>query len=401
MISRSGSDFEHNEKSQVKVMIAVPDSEQSSVPPGLGRLLLNVRIDSLRESPSDFVFEIQTDTISMQELSGKYIAALDNANLPKKINLFISRDPSTITPASTMTTDALPAGLMQQHFFLAEFYDYQGYLAQRILPYALFSLFLFCLTGLSFWLVFNTLKQQRKLALQKNEFISNVTHELKTPLTTVGVALEALNDFEVLQNPDKTREYLNISKLELDRLNLLVDKVLRLSMFEQQALQLQPELLDFGATTQQVVNAMTLQAKSVGATIRFKTENQPCWVFCDRLHLTGVVYNLLDNALKYRGATPEIEVFVGKTFRDRREFISLTVSDNGIGIAPEYQGQIFDKFFRVPAGDTHNVKGHGLGLNYVAHVAGEHGGSIRVESHLGQGSTFSLEIPAAIPPPAV
>ncbi len=151
----------------------------------------------------------------------------------------------------------------------------------------LFSLLLFCLTSLSFWLIINNLKQQQKLSEQKNEFISNVTHELKTPLTTVGVALEALHDFEVLRNPEKTKEYLQISKLELERLNLLVDKVLRLSMFEQQALKLHPETLDLVGTTQQVIDAMTLQAKSVGATIRVPGRIPPCWVSCDRLHLDG------------------------------------------------------------------------------------------------------------------
>lgn len=384
---------------RVKVIVTATDSQPVSLPRGLGRVLLNIRMDSVSGAPADFVFDIQADTVSAQELDKSYTVALKGATLPQQFNLRTGTDPDQFEPRSAIMTDPAPAGLLQQHFFLAEFYDYQGYLLGKILPYVLFSLLLFCLTSLSFWLIFNNLKQQKKLSEQKNEFISNVTHELKTPLTTVGVALEALHDFEVLRNPEKTKEYLQISKLELERLNLLVDKVLRLSMFEQQALKLHLETLDLVSTTQQVVDAMALQAKSVGATIRFSAENLHCWVSCDRLHLTGVVYNLLDNALKYQRETPEIEVFIEHTIHNGQTFASLKVSDNGIGIAPEYQSKIFEKLFRVPVGDTHNVKGHGLGLSYVAHVVREHGGSVRVDSQLGKGSTFIVEIPAATLPP--
>jgi signal transduction histidine kinase len=295
-----------------------------------------------------------------------------------------------------MTTDPAMSGIMRRQFYVAEFQEYKGFLFLKILPYILFSFFLFGITSLAFWLIFNGLKKQQKLAEQKNEFISNVTHELKTPLTTVGVALEALDDFEVLRNPDKTREYLQISKMELERLNLLVDKVLRLSMFEQNALQMRPEWLDLAATTGQVIQAMSLQANAVGAVIRF--DQQPCTLLGDKVHLTGVVYNLLDNALKYCGNNPEIDVSVRNLVKDDQCFARLEVRDNGIGIAPEYHAQVFEKFFRVPMGNVHNVKGHGLGLNYVSAVVRQHGGSIYVESQPGMGSAFIVEIPAPTPP---
>lgn len=391
------------EKGQVQVYITTSDTQQLSWQRGLGRVLLNVKADSLADKTTNLVFEIRMDSISMEELQVSYAAALDSADLPKKFTLRSASTPSAFNAdkPKPMVTEPALAGLVQHHFFQAEFNDYQGYLVQKILPYCLFSLLLLGLTSLAFWLIFNNLKQQKKLAQQKNEFISNVTHELKTPLTTVGVALEALSDFEVLRDPEKTKEYLRISTLELDRLNLLVNKVLRLSMFEQQALQLRPETVDLAAATQQVIAAMTLQANSVGANIRFSTDHQPFWVRCDRLHLTGVVYNLLDNALKYRCEKPEIDVSIEKATRDGRDFVRLQVADNGIGIAPEFQTSVFEKFFRVPVGDTHNVKGHGLGLSYVLHVAREHGGQIRVESTPGKGSVFTLEIPVgALPPTA-
>lgn len=385
---------------QIQVIISTSDSQPVSLQRGLGRFLLGIRNDSMEKILDDVVFEFRSDTIASQELRQRYASALEKANLPGTFTLLTNNDPGLFVTDNIMATEPVPAGLLRHHFSQAIFQNYQWYLFQKILPYTLFSLFLFALTSLAFWLIFNNLKQQQKLSQQKSEFVSNVSHELKTPLTTVGVALEALHDFDVLRNPEKAKEYLNISKIELNRLNLLVDKVLRLSMFEQQALTLQPETFDLAGIVNQVVSAMSLQAKAVGATIQLNNgDQQAAWVSCDRLHLTGVVYNLLDNALKYRREAPEIVVSIGKILRDNKAFITLKISDNGLGIAPEYQKQIFEKFFRVPAGDTHNVKGHGLGLSYVAHVLQEHGGAIVVESHPGEGSTFIVEIPAVELPP--
>lgn len=397
--SRDETDMgEKLEKSQVKIIIARTDTHSGLVQRDVSRFLLNYRQDS-SAAPGDLVFELQADTISTEVLKQRYILALDKAGLPHSFKLLHFSAQPTIISKSELSTIPAMAGLMHNHFVQAVFQDYKGYLVQKVLPNALFSSFLLSLTTLAFWLIFKTLKQQQKIARQKNEFVSNVTHELKTPLTTVGVALEALSDFEVLQNPEKAKEYLDISKLELDRLNLLVDKVLSVSMFEHQEMQLKPETLDLVATTRQVIHAMTLQAKSVGATINFHADSNPCMVFCDQLHLNGVVYNLLDNALKYRRETPEIEVSIGKAMREGIAFYNLAVRDNGIGISAEHQSQIFEKFFRVPAGDTHNVKGHGLGLSYVAHVVKEHGGCVWVDSVPGTGSRFIVEIPAAAPPP--
>ncbi len=388
------------DRQHIKLILSSTDSQEIAMRHGLGRIFLNIKVDSLPDGQNDFTFDIKTDTIAPEELIQSFTAALGKAGLPTSFELLSGRSPAEfINQIAGITTKPVVSGILTHRFYAAKFNNYHGFLIRKTLIYGLFSLFLISITSLAFWLIFNTLKQQQKIARQKNEFVSNVTHELKTPLTTVGVALEALDDFEVLQNPEKAKEYLHISKLELNRLNLLVDKVLRVSMFEHQALQLKPEMLNLVDTARQVIHAMTLQAKSAGAAIHFKANSSPCMVCCDQLHLNGVVYNLLDNALKYRRETPEIEVSIGNTLREGIAFFSLSVRDNGIGISAEHQSQIFEKFFRVPAGDTHNVKGHGLGLSYVAHVVREHGGSIRVESVPGTGSCFIVEIPAATPPP--
>lgn len=384
---------------QVRIFVTSDDSSISLKPRGLGRVLLQINRDTLQAKSADFVLEIQHDTVVPQELQRTYAQALDSAGLPSRFQLQILEEPQPVS-TNGFATDLIPAGLLHHRFYAATFQDYQGYLIKKITPFALFSLLLMSLISLAFYLIFNNLKQQKRLSEQKNEFISNVTHELKTPLTTVGVALEALHDFDLLKNPEKTREYLHISKLELERLNLMVDKVLRLTMFEQDVLTLRPELLNLGALAQQVLEAMSLQARQLGADIRFQADQSDgLWVNGDAMHLSGVLFNLLDNALKYRREAPLVSVSLNPVMRDDRRFIRLQVADNGIGIAPEYQTQIFEKFFRVPAGDTHNVKGHGLGLSYVAQVVRRHGGDIHLESQASKGSTFIVEIPAATPPP--
>ncbi|MEZ4927068.1 MAG: HAMP domain-containing sensor histidine kinase [Saprospiraceae bacterium] len=384
------------EERTVQITVVTTDSQPSGLQSGLGRFLLNFRSDSTMPKPDELVIDFQGDTISRDELQQSYTRALNDASLPNSFMLRMAHNPGALRDSGLMATDAIPAGFMRHQFSQAVFEDYQAYLIKKVLPYGLFSLLLLGMISLAFWLIFNSLQQQNRLSRQKNEFISNVTHELKTPLTTVGVAMEALNDFEVLKSPERTKEYLNISKVELERLNLLVEKVLRLSMFEQQALKLQLTTLDLSEVCQQVINAMTLQASNLKATISFHKSGDSFLVKGDKLHLTGVVYNLLDNALKYSRENPEIEVSISTQVIENQHFVKVSVRDNGIGIPEEYQQEVFDKFFRVPVGNTHNVKGHGLGLSYVSQVLQEHRGSIRLQSSPGNGSTFIVEIPALI-----
>jgi two-component system phosphate regulon sensor histidine kinase PhoR len=231
------------------------------------------------------------------------------------------------------------------------------------------------------------IKQQRLAAL-KNEFISNITHELKTPIATVGVAIEALKSFNAIHDPQRTKEYLDISQNELQRLNLLVDKVLKLSMFEKKEIELKYETVNLKELLEEVLASLRLQIEKYRAEVSVNCEGD-CMLRADRLHLMSVIFNLLDNALKYSKENPVIKV----DLEEKENDIQMKVADNGIGIAPEYRTKIFDKFFRVPHGDTHNAKGYGLGLSYVAHVVKKHKGVIDVESKEGEGTTFTISLP--------
>ena len=244
---------------------------------------------------------------------------------------------------------------------------------------------------LSFSLLYRNLQRQRKLTEIKNEFISNITHELKTPIATVGVAIEALRNFNAINDPQRTKEYLDISQNELVRLSLLVDKVLKLSMFEKKEIELKYESFDLKGVVDEVVSSMKLQIEKHNATVSVDVEGDSL-IQGDRLHLLSVVFNLLDNALKYGNGNTAIKF----ELKERGNEVELSVADNGIGISPEYKDKIFEKFFRVPLGNTHNTKGYGLGLSYVYHVIQRHKGKIEVESQPGLGSKFIITLPKTV-----
>jgi two-component system phosphate regulon sensor histidine kinase PhoR len=191
-----------------------------------------------------------------------------------------------------------------------------------------------------------------------------------------------------MHDPQRTKEYLDISSNELQRLNLLVDKVLKLSMFEKKEMELKYEPVDLGAVVNEVVDSLKLQLEKHKATVSITREGDLV-VPGDRLHLLSVIFNLLDNAVKYSKEEPVIKIGL----LEKEDTVQLQVADNGIGIRAEYRDKIFDKFFRIPHGDTHNAKGYGLGLSYVAQVVKQHSGSISLESQPGAGTTFTIIFP--------
>lgn len=263
------------------------------------------------------------------------------------------------------------------------------YLVKQISLPILFSILLLGITILSFVLLYRNLLRQRRLTAIKNEFIGNITHELKTPISTVSVAIEAMKNFDVLQNPQRTQEYLGIAGQELNRLSLLVDKVLRLSMFENRQVELKYEPVDVAELLNEVLRSMQLQFEKYHATVTTKLNGVDFTIEADRMHMTSVIYNLVDNALKYSKENPVINI---ETIANETQVV-LTITDNGIGINAEYRDKIFEKFFRVPHGNTHDVKGYGLGLSYTAHIIERHHGSIKAESDGSTGTTFIIKLP--------
>ena len=331
------------------------------------------------------------DSVKIMDVKNAYAKALDSEsiNVPFEINRSIEK------PGFRKREMAGPQGLAEAtigflHPITYRMYlrDTKGYLLKKISPQIFFSAMLLGITIISFLSLYRNLRAQQKLAAIKNEFISNITHELKTPIATVSVAIEAMKNFKVLDDPNKTKEYLDISQNELQRLSLLVDKVLKLSMFEKKEIELKIETVDLKLLVEEVAASMRLQLEKHKAKLSIKSAGDTT-VEGDRLHFMSVIFNLLDNALKYSKSDPSIQIDISESGGSAQ----LAVSDNGIGIPVEYKNRIFEKFFRVPSGNTHNAKGYGLGLSYVAHVVDRHQGQIAVESQPGIGSTFTIKIP--------
>lgn len=320
-------------------------------------------------------------------LEKKFGEAMQQANLP--VHWQVLENSDTTAQGADMFVAGQYADLGADKKYRAEISDYRMFLLRRIGPQILFSALLLALTALAFGFFYQSLRRQMRLTEIKNDFIRNMTHELKTPLSTVSVAIEALQHFDALADPERTKEYLAISQMELHRLSLLVDKVLQMALFEQGEPQLKRESLDLRQIVEEVTGAMKLQFEKHGAALTLTVQGDRFNLRGDRLHLLSVVYNLLDNALKYSLSNPKIEVFLQQTPTD----LILKVSDNGRGIPKEYQDRIFEKFFRVPTGDVHDVKGHGLGLNYVSNVLRMHHGRIEMESQPGSGSCFTVYLP--------
>lgn len=335
------------------------------------------------------------DSITVKEVAHLYSQALsrEKINLPFSIHT-VPVDThalrgETMPFPNDFDGNTVTIGFTKPVSYQLLFGNHTWYLLQRISQPILISALLLGITILSFLLLYRNLKQQRKLAQLKNDFISNITHELKTPIATVSVAIEALRSFNVLEDRETTNEYLEISANEMQRLSLLVDKVLKLSMFENREITLSKEQFDLRTLAASVMDSMRLQFEKHRAHTSIKTSGHNFIITADKLHITSVLYNLLDNALKYSVKDPEIFVHI----LDHGQYLEMRVTDNGMGIANEYKGKIFEKFFRIPNGNRHNIKGYGLGLSYVSHIVQRHMGFIEVESELNKGSTFSVKLP--------
>ena len=322
------------------------------------------------------------DSVKVRELDSAYAKRLKDDRL--NVGFAVHR----IDSSQQVPDDAVTIGFSKPASFTFSLKNTFGYYARQLKLPVLFSLLLVGITVFSFVTLYRNMRRQQRLSQLKNDFISNITHELKTPIATVGVAIEALRNFNAIHDQQRTEEYLSISQNELQRLNLLVDKVLKLSMFEKKDVELRFEAVDLSGVVQEVVTSMRLQLEKYHATLNMDAP-EGMMVSGDRLHLLSVVFNLVDNALKYGGAAPQIRIGVTR----ENQQVRLEIADNGLGIAPEYREKVFEKFFRVPQGNQHNAKGYGLGLSYVAHVVAMHRGSIRVESEPGKGTTFIVQLP--------
>lgn len=235
--------------------------------------------------------------------------------------------------------------------------------------------------------IFVILQQKRGSEMQK-DFINNMTHEFKTPLSSINIAADVLLQQGIMSDPDRLRTYASVIKQENNRIIQQVEKVLQIAKMETQGIQLKKETIDLNTLVETLAETFRTNRNS-GIRVDTVTDKSLLPVDADVLHLTNILFNLLDNAVKYSGENPSITI---RTLQ-KSDSVILSVQDHGIGIDARYHKQVFKKFFRVPSGNIHDVKGFGLGLYYVKNICRTHGWNIRLESRPGRGATFNIEIP--------
>nr|WP_262921650.1 HAMP domain-containing sensor histidine kinase [Pontibacter ruber] len=297
-----------------------------------------------------------------------------------------------LVPFSNYKVSLFPNDIFEKPDYLAVYFpNSQAYAIQSLwfmlLCSALFTLVIVATFGTTIHIIF----KQKKLSDMKNDFINNMTHEFKTPIATISLATDSISNPKVYERPEKIRYYTNIIKEENKRMNAQVESVLQIALLEKNEFKMTLQPVDVHALALRAVESIRLQVEQRNGQITanlLATEHE---LQADEVHLFNVICNLLDNANKYSPASPDITLTTYST----ETGLVLSVEDKGLGMSREAQQRVFEKFYRVPTGNVHNVKGFGLGLSYVKAIVQAHHGNIRLKSELGKGSRFEVFLPFA------
>ena len=290
----------------------------------------------------------------------------------------------------TYSAKLFPKEIREKTYFLRLFFPKQNqYLVHSMDKLLWMSVLILLAVGGAFYYSIKTIFRQKKLGDMKNDFINNMTHELKTPISTISLACEALRDPDMRSSENQMNNYIGMINTENKRLGVLVENVLRSALLDSEEMPFKLNKLNLNDLIAGVTKSLAIRVKKYNGKIALDLDTNSPQLEGDSVHLTNMIYNLIDNAIKYSPDGPEIHI----TTKGLEDSIELSVSDKGIGISKENQKKIFEKLFRVPTGNVHNVKGFGLGLNYVKVIVEKHQGNISVQSELKKGSTFKITLP--------
>lgn len=282
-----------------------------------------------------------------------------------------------------------PSDIFNEQIILkVEFLDLNQFLWKGLWGVMLGVVLLILIMVVTFSLMYKTLISQRNLSEMKSDFISNMTHEFKTPISTIALACEALGDGDMKAEKENSAAFISMIGEENKRLENLVESILQSAVLEKGELQMQMEQIEINGLTHSLMKRTKMRVDAQGGKLIVDIAIGNCFILGDKTHLTNVINNLIDNAIKYSKEKLEIRVLT----KCEDDFIALSIEDKGIGIKKEYLSRIFDQLYRVPTGNVHNVKGFGLGLSYVKSIVELHKGEISVESQPGEGSIFKIKL---------
>lgn len=283
---------------------------------------------------------------------------------------------------------SLPMWSTQGYYFGVQFPNREAHIINQMGIWSFSSLVLLLVIVFFAYTLFVILKQKRLSEIQK-DFINNMTHEFKTPISTIAVSTEVLKDPGIIKQPERLFNYATIIEKENTRLKNQVERVLQMARLDKEDIGLKKEGTCIHHLLEEAIRNSTLALRESQGEITTLLKAARSDIQADKLHITNVFANLIDNAIKYCSGRPEISI---QTI-NRNDGIVIDIRDNGIGISAENQRRVFQKFFRVSTGNVHDVKGFGLGLSYVKTMVEAHGGSINLKSEPGRGSTFSIYFP--------
>ena len=334
-------------------------------------ICFETRADKL---PNDFKFSILNEegkAIKFSYPTPRYDALIDTASAAKAV-LF----PSNVLDESLVLCLKFPSK--------------KTYLFKEMGGMLTVSVLLVVIIFLAFTYLFKTILTQNKLSELKNDFISNMTHEFKTPISTISLACQAMQDKDMMGEAlDKSTPFVTMIQQENKRLEVLVERILQSATIEKSDVPFKQEDINLTELVSELAAHARFRLKAVHGELDEILPPMPVWITGDKMHTSNMISNLLDNAIKYSNGEPKITLDLRLTEKE----IVLKIKDQGIGISKEHIGKIFDKLYRVPTGNVHNVKGFGLGLSYVKAIVDLNRWKISVDSQLGKGSEFSIRIP--------
>lgn len=335
----------------------------------------------------DRLISILDEELKGVGIDNEYNLAISNIN--NKVIYY--KDPETLqaTVMFGYKSPVILSSISNPYFSHLYIYHKGKLLLQKTWIVLLSSMLLVVIILACFAYALHIIFDQKKVSEIKNDFVNNMTHELKTPISTVSLALEAMDSFDVRKDEQRTLKYLDISRREIRRLSTMVEKVLNIARYEKGEIDLKKEHYSINKIIENVVDTISMQVHKKRGSLESNLLANPDTVFVDKVHINSLLYNLIDNSNKYFVDKPEIRIGT----RNVLNGIEIEVADKGMGISKEHQKRIFEKFYRVPTGNIHNVKGYGLGLSYVKDIVDMHGGSLKVKSEKNKGTTFIIYLP--------
>lgn len=282
-----------------------------------------------------------------------------------------------------------PNDIFSQQVLYLTFPDKENYLLRSLWIMLLASILITTGVGYAFFRTLNFSLRQKRISEIKTDFINNMSHEFKTPIATINLAIDAMSNPQVIAQPERIKHYSSMIRQENQRMNLQVESVLRMALMEKQELELRRKRVELEELVENCLQHVKLALENRNGHLKRFFNAGPTTLDVDANHLSNAFINLLDNALKYSPEAPHITVETERT----EDYFILRVKDQGMGMSREEQKHIFERFYRVSQGDRHNIKGHGLGLSYAKGIIEAHGGQLSVESEKGRGSTFTVFLP--------